>query len=89
MNKAGDEKAVQTIRVRYYAAFREARGLHEETLATETSTAGELYDYLREKYRFTLSREDLRVAINDAFAAWDDPLSAGDELVFIPPVAGG
>jgi len=89
MNKAGVVKAVQTIRVRYFAAFREARGLHEETLATEASTVGELYDHLREKYHFVLSREDLRVAVNDAFAGWDDLLNSGDELVFIPPVTGG
>jgi molybdopterin converting factor subunit 1 len=29
------------------------------------------------------------VAINQSYAAFSDPLSAGDELAIIPPVAGG
>ncbi len=31
----------------------------------------------------------LRVAIDDVFAHWDDPLFDGDRVAFIPPVAGG
>jgi molybdopterin converting factor small subunit len=31
----------------------------------------------------------LRVAVNDEFADWSQPLAAGDRVVFIPPVAGG
>lgn len=31
----------------------------------------------------------LRVAINGTYAAWDDPVRAGDEVAIIPPVAGG
>jgi len=31
----------------------------------------------------------LRVAVNGAYAAWDDPVREGDEVALIPPVAGG
>ena len=31
----------------------------------------------------------LRVAINTEFGDWSAPLSDGDAVVFIPPVAGG
>ena len=31
----------------------------------------------------------VRVAVNDEFADWNQTLREGDELVFIPPVAGG
>ncbi len=31
----------------------------------------------------------VRVAINQAFAAADTPLSGGDELAFLPPISGG
>ncbi len=31
----------------------------------------------------------LRVAVNQAYAAWDSPVAAGDTVAFIPPVAGG
>ena len=89
MNKVVTKNTVKRIRVRYYALFREARGLSEETFETDASTAREVYDALRKKYHFALPQEDVRVAVNDEFAGWDDPLKAGDELVFIPPVAGG
>lgn len=31
----------------------------------------------------------IRVAINTDYAGMEDPLREGDEVVFIPPVAGG
>ncbi|MGH8244731.1 MAG: MoaD/ThiS family protein, partial [Steroidobacteraceae bacterium] len=31
----------------------------------------------------------LKVAVNAAFGGWDQALQDGDEVVFIPPVAGG
>ena len=34
------------------------------------------------------SKARLRVAINEAFAEWDTPVHDGDEVAFIPPVAG-
>ena len=34
-------------------------------------------------------REQLKVAVNSEFSDWSRPLSAGDAVVFIPPVAGG
>jgi molybdopterin-guanine dinucleotide biosynthesis protein A len=89
VSKVMAEEAVKRINVRYYALFREERGLNEETLETGASTARELYGHLKEKYHFSLPWESLRVAINDEFAGWEEPLNGGDELVFIPPVSGG
>ena len=34
-------------------------------------------------------RADLRVAVDDAYCAWDAALKDGAELAFIPPTAGG
>ena len=31
----------------------------------------------------------VRVAVNQAFAGADDPVSPGDEIAFLPPVTGG
>jgi len=31
----------------------------------------------------------VRVAVNEDYAAWDDPVRSGDSIAFIPPVAGG
>lgn len=33
--------------------------------------------------------EQLMVAVNEEYAAWDHPLEDGDEVCFIPPVSGG
>lgn len=77
------------LRVVYYAALREQRGLSEETLETNAATPAVLYDELRARHHLRLAPELLRAAVNDAFTPWDTPLSAGDTVVFIPPVAGG
>jgi sulfur-carrier protein len=77
------------IRIQYYALLREERGLSSESLMTEAVTARDLYTILQERHGFTLPVERLKVAVNDVFAEWDQPLQANDSVVFIPPVAGG
>ncbi|HXQ80980.1 MAG TPA: MoaD/ThiS family protein [Opitutaceae bacterium] len=79
----------KNVRVRYFAILREQRGLDEERVATEAATAGELYEELRKRHRFTLPADRLRVAINDDFGSWATAVRDGDALVFLPPVAGG
>jgi molybdopterin synthase catalytic subunit/molybdopterin synthase sulfur carrier subunit len=34
-------------------------------------------------------RGALRLAVNGAYAGWDEPVRPGDEVALIPPVAGG
>jgi molybdopterin synthase sulfur carrier subunit len=80
---------VKNIHVQYFAILREQRGLGQERLNTAAATAADLYAELRARHGFTLPAERLRVAVNDEFAPWTAPLSEGDALVFIPPVAGG
>jgi molybdopterin-guanine dinucleotide biosynthesis protein A len=77
------------LKIQYYALMREQAGRSEETLETRAATPADLYSELRERYGFTLPREQLKVAVNGEFAAWSRSLAAGDAVVFIPPVAGG
>jgi molybdopterin converting factor subunit 1 len=77
------------VRIKYYAVLREQAGRTDETLDTSAATAADLYDELRARYAFRLPREQLKVAINTDFCEWSRPLADGDEIVFIPPVAGG
>ena len=77
------------INVHYYAMFREAAGCSGETFETESGNASSLFDSLKSKYDFVMSRSHVRLAVNDAFVDWDTPLNDGDSIVFIPPVAGG
>lgn len=77
------------VHVQYYALLRDERGVGAETLHTGAGTARELYDELRAKHGFSLTIDRLTLAVNDEFAAWDRLLDDKDQVVFIPPVAGG
>ena len=52
-------------------------------------TPADLFSELNTRYGFSLSREQLKVAVNSEFSEWSRPLGVGDAVVFIPPVAGG
>ena len=77
------------LKIQYFALMREQAGRSEETLETSAATPAELFSELNARYGFTLPREQLKVAVNSEFADWSRRLSAGDAVVFIPPVAGG
>jgi len=77
------------LKIQYYALMREQAGRSEETLETSAATPTDLYVELIDRYRFTLAREQLKVAVNGEFSEWSCALHAGDAVVFIPPVAGG
>ena len=82
-------RASKKIRVQYFALLREQAGRSDESLTTMAHTPRELYEELRKRYPFSLAPEMLRVAVNTEFGEWSKPLSDGDAVVFIPPVAGG
>lgn len=77
------------IHIQYYALLREERGVGQETLSTSARTVKDLYTELQKRYKFKLSTDVLRVSVNDEFVNWETPLESGDNIVFIPPVAGG
>lgn len=77
------------LRVRYFALLREQAGRTEEVLETHARSPADLYAELRTRHPFTLPSELLRVAVNEEFGDWSQPLAEGDVVVFIPPVAGG
>jgi molybdopterin-guanine dinucleotide biosynthesis protein A len=77
------------LTVQYFALMREQAGRSHDTVETLAATPADLYSELTARYGFTLSREQLKVAVNSEFAEWSRKLAAGDTVVFIPPVAGG
>jgi molybdenum cofactor guanylyltransferase len=81
--------APMQLKVQYYALMREQAGRSEETLETKAANPADLYAELVARYGFTLSRDQLKVAVNSEFSDWSRKLAAGDAVVFIPPVAGG
>jgi sulfur-carrier protein len=78
-----------SVSIQYYALLREQAGTSRETVQTNARDAAALYEELRARHGFTLSRSQLRVAINGEFADWGAPIADGHDVVFIPPVAGG
>ncbi len=79
----------KTVHVLYFAKLRESRGLDEEKVETLACTPAGLYEELRFRHRLPLEIGSLRAARNGDFCEWDELISDGDEIVFIPPVAGG
>jgi molybdopterin converting factor subunit 1 len=80
---------MQTYSIIYFAILREQRGRSDERLTSNSATPGELYDALRAEHGFTLPADRIRAAVNGEFVPSEQRLNDGDEIVFIPPVAGG
>ena len=79
------------VRVRLFAALREAVGRGELELELPSgATAESAWSLLAEAHP-TLSerRSRLAASVNHRYADFAAPLRDGDELVFIPPVSGG
>lgn len=77
------------VKVLYFASLRDAAGVADETVDSAAASLHALYDELRARHGFVLPAERLRVAVEGEFAAWDEALSEGSEVAFIPPVSGG
>jgi molybdopterin converting factor small subunit len=78
-----------SLRLHYYALLREQAGRQSESVDTTAVTPAALYAELAARHGFRLPASQLKVAVNSAFSDWDRTLEDGDEVVFIPPVAGG
>lgn len=82
----------QTIRLQlvYFASLREICGKNKESCVFPAGIRiREIYDNLKERYRFSYEPEELKAAVNDSYVSFDTVPEEGDCLVFIPPVAGG
>lgn len=77
------------VQVRYFALLREQAGRSGEALHTMARTPEELYEQLQRERGLKLEPRFLRVAVNEQFGDWRQPLSDGDTVAFLPPVAGG
>ena len=94
-----------TVRVRLFAALREAMGWSEQQVAATANPATplELWQQLDLAGAWLAANDatadvttdgdglpaGIRVAINQQFAEAHTPLADGDELAFLPPISGG
>jgi len=73
----------------YFASLRDGAGQDSEEVESVHANARLLYDELRQRHGFPIRQQALRLAVNGAFAPWDQVLADGDEVAFLPPVSGG
>lgn len=79
----------QEVTISYYAQLRELTGKSSETIITSSVTPSGVYEEIRAIYNLDLKRKNMMVAIDGEFTDWTHQLADGEEIVFIPPVAGG
>lgn len=77
------------IRLLYFASLRDRAGTDQETRQTDAPDLRALYAEVQAEHGFVLPLDRLRVAVDGAFARWDDAVRDGSEVAFIPPVSGG
>ena len=79
------------IRLLFFAVLRDIAGRDENVIDVPDGTrAGDVWQRLRDQH------PELRdyvqppmIAVNESYVGVEEPLRDGDELAFIPPVAGG
>ena len=77
------------VTVRYFAILKEESGQASEQVRTGATDLAALFAELTAKHHFSLTQDQLRVAVNDSFVDWHETVDEGAQVVFIPPVAGG
>jgi len=80
---------MKKINLKYFAAFRDETNTTHESILTTASDVESLYEELNTRYTFTVKKSDTKIAINQSYANFKAHIKDGDEVVFIPPVAGG
>lgn len=80
-----------TITLRYFAIIRETVGAEsEQRVVPDGATAADVAADLSARFpRIAALLRTSPVMVNAAYADLDAPLADGDEVAFIPPVAGG
>jgi len=80
-----------TVKVLYFGRLKELSGASEEIVELcEGSVIEDLFSRCSaDRPVLRRFRTSLVAARNREFAAWNTPLSAGDEVGFLPPVSGG
>lgn len=84
-----------SINILVFAKLADELGIGQDCLDfVAKETVEEAFARLTEKHSTArcgqpLSQEGVRVAVNERFVSWTTIVNDGDEVAFIPPVAGG
>ena len=78
------------IRLLFFAVLHDIAGKRDDVVdVPEGTRAADVWRRFREEHRELRDYAQPMTAINESYADADQVLRDGDELVFIPPVAGG
>ena len=79
------------VRLLHFAVLRDITGKSETELSLPEGTrAADVWSAMRRDYaQLAGYRTPPLIAVNEAYASAETILRDGDELAFIPPVAGG
>lgn len=78
------------VRLLYFAVLRDIAGKRDDVVEVPEGTrAADVWRRFREEHRELRDYAQPMTAINESYADADQLLRDGDELAFIPPVAGG
>ncbi len=79
------------VRVLFFGQLKEIVGVAaEEAGLSEGARVHDLFErYARRFPKLSEFRGSIAASVNQEYAEWRTPLSAGDEVAFLPPVSGG
>jgi len=82
---------VMKVRLLFFAVLRDIAGTDMRELAVdEGTTARDVWQSLRIEFaKLSDYKQPPMIAVNESYAEPETILRDGDELAFIPPVAGG
>jgi molybdopterin converting factor subunit 1 len=80
----------RSLHVRFFAILREQAGCATFEASSAVADASQLYAELQQRFPgLVFPAHLLRVSVNERYVDMGTALSAGDRVVFIPPIAGG
>lgn len=77
------------ITLEFYGRLRSQFSEQALPFETEHKTVEAVFNQLCQNCGQDNSHSDLKPIINDAFADWQDEITDGDVLGFLPPASGG
>jgi MoaE-MoaD fusion protein len=90
-SRGRDRITLMRVRVLFFGQLKEIVGTSaDEAELSEGAKVEDLFErYGRRFPELMIFRPSLAASVNQEYAAWRAPLSAGDEVAFLPPVSGG
>jgi molybdopterin converting factor subunit 1 len=79
------------VRVLFFGQLRDITGVtSEDAELSDGARVEDLFERYGRKFpKLAEFRTSIAASVNQEYAGWRAPLTAGDEVAFLPPVSGG